>query len=127
METKEKKWKSYTPEEYRKLGNDNVKGCVVEFEEPLYCYGYEKPKKLENGHMAVNLIPRMRTKEPVAKFMVVTGGFGSSFNTMGRMLTGEFYQSLEDVDNEQPIGYDDEEFDWGKNTKEPFFKVWVRE
>lgn len=96
---------------------DSLKGVLVEFEKPLYIYGFEKPK---DGYM--NLSPSVKSKKPIGRFMLVLDGFGSNRNSIGRMLIGDFYESLEDFFNSKPIAF--ENYDVGHNTKERPDYVW---
>ena len=120
-------WKKYSAHEFEKLGHHNVDGQIVEFKEKLYAYGYKKPRKMPDGSERISCFPSYRSSEPVIRFMRVEGGFGSSFHTIGRMLIGKFYETLEDVENNRHIGHDDKELDWTGNTKEPYMCIWVNE
>lgn len=123
-----KGWKRYTPEEFEKMGHDNVVGYVVEYVPPLYVLGYEQDKEVMRDGKKVTLLspfPKVKSKEPIGRFQLVDGGFGSSFHTMGRMVGGKFFATLKDVEQNNPIDFGPE-YKTSTSTKEAFSYVWVK-
>jgi len=115
--------KKISVEEFRQQGHPSLDGQIVEFKEPLFVYGYEKEKKNPDGTVTIPCVPIVQSKKPVAKFMKVTGGFGSCFACIGRMIIGKFYETLKDAEEDNEISLGD--YETGGNTKEfPEF-VWV--
>jgi len=112
-------WVRYTPEEFRDMGHNNVRGYVVEYNPPLYVSVFPK---VENGSA---MFPVGNSKTPIGKFQVVEGGFGSSFHTMGRMVIGKFYESLEKVEKGEPVKFGPQ-YEASESTKEGFSYVWVK-
>lgn len=117
--------KRITVEEFRKQGHNSLDGQIVEFKEPLFVYGYEKEKKNPDGTVTIPCVPIVQSKQAVARFMKVTGGFGSHFNCSGTMIIGNFFETLEDAENGEEISLGD--YDTGGNTRKYPAYVWVKE
>jgi len=110
--------------QFRKLGHDSLDGQIVEFNPPLYIYGYEKDKKQKDGSTRISIFPRVQSNKPIGRFMKVEGGFGSSFACSGRMIIGTYYQTLADADKNNKIGM--KGYKVGGNTKEYPSFVWIK-
>ena len=119
-------WKKVTPFEFGKQGNTSLEGQIIEFDPPLFVHGFKKIV----GEDGISIFPRVRSKEPIGRFVEVTGGFGASLHSMGRMIIfDKIFKSIEDVENDTPIKVkeeDGEEHDTGGNTKEYPSFVWTR-
>jgi hypothetical protein len=121
-------WKRYTRDEFERMGHNDVVGYVVEYDPPLYVAVFNKDKEvIKDGRKVIQMsaFPLGWSKKKIGRFQLVDGGFGSAFYTMGRMVSGEFYETLEDVEKNSPISFGPE-YKTSSSTKEAFKYVWVK-
>ena len=104
--------------EYRKT-HTGFKDMIVEYDPPLYLNGYQR---FEGNYISCS--PCVRSKEPVGRFQKVSGGFGSCFACNGSSIFGIYYQTIEDVINDNPITMQDTEI--STCTKEFPAYVWMK-
>lgn len=81
----------------------DLKGRVVEFDEPLLIYEFPPNREEIRDGKKVTLISIFPTDKLLfkTKYMLVEGGFGAVSYTSGRMLIGYFAPTPEDAAKKQ--------------------------